>query len=298
MDIKPTLAYKVNKYLSVGGGLDIYTFADFLGEGQAELHTRSGPEFVPLGIPQNTPLEANGTDTALGFNASFLWTPFRNADKKPLVNVAFVYRSEADLDLDGDFLVNGKKFADASTTIELPDIYSGAIAVWPIRNSEREWKVEVDLDYADWSRFKNLDLELSNGITLPQPRNYDDSFVVMVGTEHKWLDMKSLPNWEIALRGGYVYSETPIPSNTFEPAVPDADYNAISIGLGMLCEEKGKFFGLIPCDGIGARAIGLDLAYQVLLYQTRGISDNINPAVNGEWDTTLHVGAINLRMNF
>lgn len=34
IDIKPTLAYKLNDQLSVGFGADIYTFASFLGEGQ------------------------------------------------------------------------------------------------------------------------------------------------------------------------------------------------------------------------------------------------------------------------
>jgi hypothetical protein len=35
-----------------------------------------------------------------------------------------------------------------------------------------------------------------------------------------------------------------------------------------------------------------------LLYQTRGISNNRQPLVNGEWDTTLHVGALSFRVNF
>ena len=33
VDIKPTLAYKVNNYLSMGVGMDIYTFIGFLGGG-------------------------------------------------------------------------------------------------------------------------------------------------------------------------------------------------------------------------------------------------------------------------
>ncbi|MEE9233379.1 MAG: outer membrane protein transport protein, partial [Nitrospirales bacterium] len=106
MDIKPTLAYKLNEYISIGGGLDIYTFASFLGEGQAELQQIAAPG-NPFGIPAGTTLEANGTDTALGFNASLLWTPLRNAAEKPILNLAFVYRHGADLHLDGQFLAGG-----------------------------------------------------------------------------------------------------------------------------------------------------------------------------------------------
>jgi long-chain fatty acid transport protein len=299
IDIKPTLAYKLNNYISIGGGLDIYTFASFLGEGQAELQRSPAPGFN---------LEANGTDTALGFNASLLWTPLRNAAEKPLLNLGFVYRNGANLDLNGEFLANGAKVANASTTIELPDVYTWAIAGWPIRNAQHEWKVEIDVEYADWTDFKDLDLQLSNfsnptqqlvfGNTISQPRNYGDSWILMVGTEFKALSPPALPKWDVSLRAGYVYSESPIPSRDFDPSVTDSDFNALSAGLGFLCHAPAKFLGVLPCDSLGAKAMGLDLAYQVLLYQTRGISNNRQALLNGEWDTTLHVGALSFRVNF
>lgn len=297
IDIKPTLAYKVNDYISVGGGLDIYTFASFLGEGQAELQQNAAPG-NPFGIPAGTGLEANGTDTALGFNASVLWTPFRNPDGHPLLNLAFVYRNGPNLDLKGDFLAGGTRLAGASTNIELPDIYTWAIAGWPIRNAQHEWKVEVDLDYADWSGFKDLNLQLSNGAVIQNPRNYGDAWVLMVGTEFKALSPSALPHWDVAFRTGYVRSESPIPDRTFEPAVPDSDFNAVSAGLGFLCHAPGKFLGILPCDIFGAKAIGMDLAYQALLYDERNVQNNQQPLLNGKWDTTLHVGALSVRMNF
>ncbi len=289
IDIKPTLAYKLNDYISIGGGLDIYTFASFLGEGQAELQQSPAPGFN---------LEANGTDTALGFNVSVLWTPLRNTEEKPLLNLGFVYRNGADLDLDGEFLANGALVADASTTIELPDVYTWAVAAWPVRNAQREWKIEVDVEYADWTDFKNLDLKLSNGAVIPNPRNYGDAWIFMVGTEFKALSPPALPQWDVSLRAGYVRSETPVPSREFDPSNPDADYNAFSTGVGFMCHAPGKFLGILPCDSLGAKAMGLDLAYQILLYQTRDISNNRQPLLNGEWDTTLHVGALSFRVNF
>ena len=297
IDIKPTIGYKVNDYIAIGGGLDIYTFADFLGEGHAELQQTAAPG-NPFGIPAGTRLEANGSDTALGFNVSLLWTPWRNAQGQPRMNFGFVFRHGADLNLDGDFLAGGNRQAEAETTIELPDVYTWAIAGWPIRNAQREWKVEVDVEYADWTDFENINLELSNGATIPQPRNYGKAWVVMVGTEYSLLSPQLLPKWDVSFRGGYVRSETPVPSREFDPSNPDADFNAFSVGLGFLCRAGGHFLGVLPCHGIGGKAIGLDLAYQVLLYENRDINNNQQPILNGKWDTTLHVGAVSLRFLF
>ena len=298
IDIKPTFAFKLNEYISLGAGIDIFTFSSFLGEGQGEFKQTAAPG-NPFGLPAGTLLEANGTDTAVGFNASLLWTPWRNEDGKPIMNLAFVFRGGADLNLKGKFLANGAVVADSSTTVELPDIYSFGIAFWPLRDSYREWKIEIDVDYEDWKEFQNLNLNLSNGLTVPFQRNYGDAFVVMLGTEHRWLNPTLLPDWEVALRGGYVYSESPIPSSTFEPAVPDSTYHAPSIGFGFLCGPGGYFLGLVGCDDLGLKGIGVDLAYQALIRQTRGISNNVNGAlINGEWDSILHVGALTLRLMF
>ncbi|MCA9481792.1 MAG: long-chain fatty acid transporter, partial [Nitrospira sp.] len=60
IDIKATLVYKVNDYVSLGVGLDIYTFASFVGEGHAEVKQNAAPG-NPFGLPAGTGLEANGT---------------------------------------------------------------------------------------------------------------------------------------------------------------------------------------------------------------------------------------------
>lgn len=297
INLKPTLAYKVNEYISIGGGLDIYTFTGLVGEGHAEIQQRAAPGNA-FGIPAGTGLEANGKDTALGFNASLLWTPLRNPDKKPLINLGFVYRHGADLDLKGDFIAGGTKLATARTTIELPNVYTWAIAVWPMRNNAGEWKVEVDVDYADWSDFEDLNLQLSNGATIPQRRDYGDAWVVMVGTEYTLFSPAPLPDWDISLRGGYVRSETPVSSKTLDPANPDSEFNAVSGGIGFNCHGRGKFLGFIPCTGLGAKSFGVDLAYQAVMYQSRGVNNNQQPLLNGEWDTIFHVGAISLKTAF
>jgi long-chain fatty acid transport protein len=300
LDIKPTVAFKLTEDLSLGLGADIYTFSGLFGEGQVER------QFVwpgGGGIPAGSQTELFGSDTAAGFNASLLYTALRNADGKPLANIGIVYRSQATLHLSGALLANGAKVSDANATFVLPQVITGAVAIWPVRTREREWKLELDVDYVGWKSVRNLDVHLANGSTIPQPLNWRSTYAVMVGTEYKWLALESLPAWEVALRAGYTNQQSQMPDLTFDPGIPSADVNIVGGGLGLVCKEQGKFLGLIPCGelGIGTvkpKSIGLDLSYQAALYEDRTIAGNRNPTVNGLYKTTLHVGGVSIKVAF
>lgn len=300
IDIKPTIAYKLNDQLSIGLGMDIYTFSRLYGKGQSvsKLNWPGGS-----GIPAGTPTEVNGRDTSLGFNASFLYTPLRNADGKPLANIGFQYRSQATLHLDGNFLLNGGLNSAATSTLVLPQVFTGGIALWPVRDRAREWKIELDVDYTGWKSVRNTDVHLSSGATLPFPQNWRSIYTVMVGTEYRFLEIEKLPDWELALRAGYWNSQSPIPNQTFTPAVPDADNNAISVGMGVLCKGTAQFLGLFDCGNEGKSklhpsSVGLDIAYQAILFDQRSVTGSSNPTVDGLYKTTYQVGMVNLRVNF
>lgn len=157
VDIKPTVAYKINDALSFGVSADIYTFAGFLGEGHVEQRQ------VGSGALAGASVELNGKGTGAGATVSLLYTPLRNNDGKPIASVGLVYRTQAVLPLSGSLLVNGAKIADTTTNLVLPQIYTGAIAVWPVRTSEREWKLELDVEYVGWKSNRDLDVHLSTG---------------------------------------------------------------------------------------------------------------------------------------
>jgi len=300
LDIKPTLAYKLTQDLSIGLGADIYTFSGLFGEGHVE---RKSVWPGGGGIPAGTQVELSGADTAAGFNASLLYSALRNPDGKPVANIGIVYRSQATLHLNGAFLANGAKVSDATATFVLPQVITGAVAIWPVRNREREWKLEMDVDYVGWKSVRNLDVHLANGATIPQPLNWRSTYAVMIGSEYKWLALESLPAWEIALRAGYTNQQTQMPDFGFDPGSPSADVNIVGAGLGLACKEQGKFLGLIPCGALGVGAvrtkvIGLDLSYQAALYEERTIAGNRNPTVNGLYKTTLHTGGVSVRVAF
>lgn len=300
LDIKPTIAYKLNDQLSFGVGADIYTFSGLFGEGHLEQKS-----IWPggLGIPAGSLMEINGSDTTAGFNVSLLYTPFRNSDGKPLVNIGMVYRSQATFHLTGNFLANGASVAGATATFVLPQVFSGGIGIWPVRTSEREWKLEFDVDYTGWKSNRNLDVHLTNGALLPFPQNWQSTYTVMIGTEYRWLRLASMPDWDIALRAGYMNQQAQIPDRTFNPGVPSANTHIPSVGVGLACHENGSFLGLVRCGKLGIgplkpKLFAIDLAYQAGLYEVRTIAGNQNPTVNGRYDSMVHVGSLSLRFNY
>ena len=296
--IKPTIAYKVNEDLSLGVSADIYTFASFLGQGHVEQKQVGAGLF---GIPAGASVELNGKGTGAGAAVSLLYTPLRNSDGKPIASIGLVYRTQAVLPLSGSLLVNGAKVADASTNLVLPQMYTGAIAVWPVRTSEREWKLELDVEYVGWKSMRNLDVQLSNGTTIPQPQQWKTVPVVAVGTEYKWLNPGWLPHWDVAVRSGYTRTENPVPDLTFNPGTISLSSHTLSLGAGFLCKGTGRFLGLIPCGGESAlwpKAIGFDVAYQEWFYESRTVAGNLNPTVNGTYHAYVHLGTASLKFIF
>ncbi len=294
IDIKPTVAYKLNDQLAIGVGADIYTFASFLGQGHIE------QKQVGAG---GAAVELNGKGTGAGANFSLLYTPLRNSDGKPIASIGLVYRTQAVVPLSGSLLVNGAKVADASANLVLPQIYTGAIAIWPVRTSEREWKLELDVEYVGWKSNRDLDVHLSSGGVIPQPQQWKTVPVVAIGTEYKWLDPSWLPRWDVALRSGYTRTEDPVPNTTFNPAVASLPSHAISIGAGFLCKEGGRFLGMMVCGGQpGAlpwpKAIGFDVAFQEWLYESRAVAGNLNPTVNGNYHAHIHLGTFSFKFMF
>ena len=135
IDIKPTVAYKINDQLAIGVSADIYTFASFLGQGHGEMKQ------VGSGALSGASVELNGKGTGAGATVSLLYTPLRNDNGKPIASIGLVYRTQAVVPLNGSLLVNGTKVDDGSANLVLPQIYTGGIAIWPLRTNQQEWKV-------------------------------------------------------------------------------------------------------------------------------------------------------------
>jgi long-chain fatty acid transport protein len=299
LDIKPTAAYRLTDNLSVGLGADIFTFASFIGEGHAER------QFVSAGgpVPAGAHVEINGKGTTAGLNASVLYTLLRADNGKPRLNIAAIWRSQAVLPLNGAFLVNEAKATDTKSSILLPESYTVGVAWWQVRSDTHEWKMEFNLDWVRWQSIRNFDVQLSTGQMLESPQNWSNALTYAVGMEYKWLQPSWLSAWDVAVRGGYHHSATPVPDRNFVPTPPDADVHVLSVGAGFFCGESGRFLGLISCSAgsgglMNRKSLGIDLAYQAVLFEQRTVTGSPNPATDGTYKTTNHIGSVTMRVNF
>lgn len=151
-DIQPTFAYKINDELSIGGGIDIvymkgllsksvdsvpYSAALDAGFAQATNNTVE----VPLSDAQYQDFEGHyevsGDDWGTGWNLGLMWKP---TDK---TTIGIAYRSEIEVNLEGDSEFEGGKFYsyndggttsdDATSATDLSWAQDDTVTVYDVR---------------------------------------------------------------------------------------------------------------------------------------------------------------------
>ncbi len=194
------------------------------------------------------PAEAVFDIEAQGWTWTYdLGTQVRLGDR---VKVGAAYRHQAVVEYNGDFngfTPTGVQFigTDATTKIPLPSTLAVGIAIKPVD----WWTVEFDWDYTHWSSFKDLSLDLNTapdpatlglieaGLAAGSPspnRRWKNSSTFRVGTQFQVSE-------PLALRLGYAYINTPIPAETIDPILPDADRSTFAAGFGYQITKAWTF---------------------------------------------------------
>jgi long-chain fatty acid transport protein len=112
---------------------------------------------------------------------------------------------------------------DISVDLTLPQQLSGGVAFRPTRDVE----LEVNAVWTDWSVVDKLDIKLPDATSLISPRDYKSVVAVRVGAEY------ALRAQNAAVRVGYMYDPTPVPSTRLTAALPDVDRHDISAGFSL-----------------------------------------------------------------
>jgi len=172
---------------------------------------------------------SNGTgDLTYGFNAG------AQVEFGSHVTVGASYRSKAAVDYTGtaafeilDPLAQGglPHTADVSTTINYPAIMGIGLAVRPFSRLA----IEVDVLQMNWSTFDTLGITFDDPLwaSLGEkiPELYKNARSYRIGAEYR-IDRR------LAVRGGYLYDESPSPTEAVSTLLPDANRNSFMVGLG------------------------------------------------------------------
>lgn len=252
-NIGPTLALQLTPRLSVGAGLDFMV---------SELEFRQMGGL--LGLPASE-IRGQGDGVGYGGNLAVTWNPVGSHW------LAATFRAPMDVAYSGGLSLNnvpgvpgGVLAGPLTTSFAFPTTLG---AGYGIELCPRV-RLEANVEWLQFSRFDALNLQT----TLPLP----PAFMTQV---HDWRDTVTAGiggQWDVGrgwrLRLSYQFFQSPVPDETFTPAIPDSDQHTVTFGVGY---RHGRH--------------RLDLAYAPIFYEERSITNNQNPGVDGSYSFNVHL---------
>ena len=130
--------------------------------------------------------------------------------------------------------------------------------------------------WSNWKKFDELRIELPGGAETVSPQDYENTVTLRVGAEY------TLPRQKAAVRVGYIYDPTPIPSTTVSARLPDADRHDITAG--------GSY-------SVGDFDIHLGLLW-VLPSSQETSDEEYMPTFKGKYEVTAFVASLSLAGKF
>ncbi len=221
--IQPTLSYKINDQLSVGGGLTVVN-------GSVELNRA-----LPVPIGNNATANLEGSATAYGFNAGVYYQATEN------LSIGLTHRSKVEVELEGgdvDFTT------DASLASSFPDGKFDATLPLPATTTlglaykvNEKLLLSVEGSFVEWSAYESLDFDFKTNTSRLEdsknPRNYEDAMIFRVGAQYSCNEM-------LDFRAGFYYDQSPVQDEYFNPETPNSDNIGLTTGLsGHITERFG-----------------------------------------------------------
>jgi long-chain fatty acid transport protein len=272
VNLQPTLSYKVNDQVSVGGGLVI-----------SRIYGKLTSNYQAPG--QDAEIEIEGDDIAYGYNLGVM------VDVTEQLTWGLTYHSKVKYSLEGDTKVsnvpditlapglslgslNGKY--DASVDISLPESFDTSVTY----RLDDQWTLYGGATWTRWSRLDALVVE-NEGVpaafagafgTLDEPLKWEDTWSFAVGAAYQLN-----PQW--VLRAGLALDESPTNDANRTTRIPVSDRTILSFGAGWNINQDTT----------------LDLAYSYLKEDKGEVNQT---GYNAEYENSAHGLAAQLSYRF
>ncbi|MCD8496700.1 MAG: outer membrane protein transport protein [Alphaproteobacteria bacterium] len=213
IDIQPSLAWRPNEYISIGGSL---VFEQVRANFQQKL---ANEDLVRL----------QGDDLTMGYNLDLMLTPLKGT------RIGLDYRSEINHDVSGRQSTEEGSLGlntTATAKLKLPDIATAAIA----QDIGDRWTLLGQVSRVGWNNFDTLEVipETAFAVGPTLTFNYQNSWAYSIGAEYKASD-----SW--TFRAGYQYDQTPTRIEERSALNPDGDRHWFSGGLTYQWNDKLSF---------------------------------------------------------
>lgn len=205
MDIQPSIAWRANDWLSLGGGLNFQ-------RAEAEL-TSTVTNFVTEGTSS-----LEGEDYSAGYTLGAQATPWSGG------TVGLGYHSPVSHELSGQLNVSGvaglNERSKASAKLRLPDYATLGVA----QQLDAHWTLQAQATWFGWNRFDTIRAVRSNGTEASNiQQNYQNTWAFAIGAEYRMDD-----KW--TFRAGVQFDETPTVDEFRTSRTPDGDRTWVSVG--------------------------------------------------------------------
>lgn len=219
ININPSIAYKLNEMISLGGGVSFAHNTSHFKQGN--------PLVMPLaGYTANNFLDVEAKDWAVGYNLGAMFQISANT------RIGLAYRSSINFNLEGheSWARRAAGFgpvpplvdADIKGTLKTPSNFSLAVS----HTLDDKWQFLGDVTWTDWSVVQTLFVNnQQTGAPLQKlPYNFRDTWRMGLGANYQYNDA-----WK--LRMGVAYDKTPVSSpENRTMTLPDADRTWLSFG--------------------------------------------------------------------
>jgi len=212
LTLNPTIAYRVNDWLSVGGGVAVMyanldlelAVPDILGvwgaDGKAEL---------------------DGDDVEIGFNLGAMF------ELSEQTRLGIIYWSKIEPEFDGDLKINPPGAnVGSDTELTFPQFIRAGI----YHDIDEKWALLGTVAWEDWSKMDNL-LISTDARTLTVPRNWDDTWHFAAGAHYRLYD-----DW--LLQGGIAYDTSPTDSDDRTADMPIDRQIRLTLGVQHKYDEE------------------------------------------------------------
>lgn len=211
-DINPSVAYKVNDWMSVGAGIS-YQHATIKVQRSANLGVEGAANL-------------NVSDSQLGFNVGALFNPTTST------RLGLTYRSSLNYSLKGNLQVTTPAGAVVGTpsvnmNVRTPDTWSAALG----HTFNDRWELLGDFTWTNWSTVKDVGVEAVSASALGATGarlalfdfQFKNSYRLGVGTNYKWND-------SFMLKLGIAHDKSPVGDANRLVTLPDNDRTWLAIG--------------------------------------------------------------------